>query len=99
VPAVVAPVIDVAGGAGQHVQALRGLFPYLGQTHMRTHYSNETGTELIGSEIILCGWVQRRRDHGGVIFLDLRDREGLIQIVVDPSQDFLEAQISRNKLK
>ncbi|AEK59436.1 MULTISPECIES: aspartate--tRNA ligase [Acidithiobacillus] len=54
---------------------------------MRTHYSNETGTELIGSEIILCGWVQRRRDHGGVIFLDLRDREGLIQIVVDPSQE------------
>ncbi|MGC9239432.1 MAG: aspartate--tRNA ligase [Acidithiobacillus sp.] len=54
---------------------------------MRTHYSNEIGTDLIGSELTLCGWVQRRRDHGGVIFLDLRDREGLVQIVVDPSRE------------
>ncbi|MDD2748198.1 MAG: OB-fold nucleic acid binding domain-containing protein, partial [Acidithiobacillus ferrooxidans] len=53
---------------------------------MRTHYCNGIHEGLIGQTVILCGWAQRRRDHGGVIFIDLRDREGLVQIVADPDQ-------------
>ena len=51
---------------------------------MRTHYCGEITESLIGQEITVCGWVHRRRDHGGVIFIDLRDREGLLQVVYDP---------------
>jgi aspartyl-tRNA synthetase len=51
---------------------------------MRTHYCGEVTESLIGQEITVCGWVHRRRDHGGVIFIDLRDREGLLQVVYDP---------------
>lgn len=51
---------------------------------MRTHYCGEVDASLIDQEIELCGWVHRRRDHGGVIFIDLRDREGLVQVVFDP---------------
>jgi len=51
---------------------------------MRTHYCGEVTESLIDEEITVCGWVHRRRDHGGVIFIDLRDREGLLQVVYDP---------------
>ena len=50
----------------------------------RTHHCNELGAGDAGREVVLMGWVQRRRDHGGVIFIDLRDREGLTQIVFNP---------------
>ncbi|KJS33037.1 MAG: aspartyl-tRNA synthetase [Desulfatitalea sp. BRH_c12] len=53
----------------------------------KTHHCNQLGAEDAGSEVVLMGWVQRRRDHGGVIFVDLRDREGLTQVVFNPDND------------
>ncbi|WP_353249615.1 aspartate--tRNA ligase [Salinisphaera sp. T31B1] len=53
---------------------------------MRSHYNGDVTAAAIDSEITVCGWVHRRRDHGGVIFVDLRDRSGLIQVVFDPDE-------------
>ena len=52
---------------------------------MRTHYCGDVTAALVGQQVTVSGWVHRRRDHGGVIFIDLRDREGLLQVVFDPS--------------
>ena len=62
---------------------------------MRSHYCGEVNESLIGQEIEVCGWVHRRRDHGGVIFIDLRDREGLLQVVFDPDRAEIFAQAER----
>ena len=53
---------------------------------MRSHYCGDVNAAAIDSEITVCGWVHRRRDHGGVIFVDLRDRSGLLQVVFDPDE-------------
>jgi aspartyl-tRNA synthetase len=50
----------------------------------RTHAAGDITTDLVGREVVLAGWVQRRRDHGGVVFVDLRDRGGLVQVVFKP---------------
>ena len=54
---------------------------------MRSHYCGQVTEDLLGQDVVLCGWVHRRRDHGGVIFIDLRDREGLVQVVFDPDTE------------
>ena len=53
----------------------------------RTHTCNQLGAEDVGREVVLAGWALRRRDHGGVIFVDLRDREGITQVVFNPEVD------------
>ena len=62
---------------------------------MRSHYCGEVDEALVGQEIEVCGWVHRRRDHGGVIFVDLRDREGLLQVVFDPDRPGIFAEAER----
>lgn len=66
---------------------------------MRTHYCGQVTEKLIGQEISVCGWVNRRRDHGGVIFIDLRDRDGILQLVFDPDTPdmFRVAESIRNE--
>jgi aspartyl-tRNA synthetase len=51
---------------------------------MRSHYCGQVNEQLVGQSVAVAGWVHRRRDHGGVIFVDLRDREGLVQVVFNP---------------
>jgi len=62
---------------------------------MRTHYCGDINATNVGQEILVAGWVHRRRDHGGVIFVDLRDREGLLQIVFDPDAPHIFSQAER----
>src|SRR5262252_2135218 len=66
---------------------------------MRSHYCGQVNEKLVGQEVTVAGWVHRRRDHGGVIFVDVRDREGLLQVVFDPDNkaQFGEAEKLRNE--
>ena len=66
---------------------------------MRTHYCGQLNTTHLGKTVTLCGWAHRRRDHGGVIFIDLRDREGLAQVVCNPEpvEMFKVAESVRNE--
>ncbi|MCK0715798.1 aspartate--tRNA ligase [Chromohalobacter sarecensis] len=66
---------------------------------MRSHYCGQLNETQVDQEVALCGWVHRRRDHGGVIFLDLRDRDGIAQVVVDPDtpEAFANADRARNE--
>ncbi len=66
---------------------------------MRTHRCGEVTESLVGKHITVCGWAARRRDHGGVIFIDLRDASGVLQIVADPDEKsaFSAANRSRNE--
>ena len=66
---------------------------------MRSHYCGHVNESLLGQTVTVAGWVQRRRDHGGVIFIDLRDRDGLVQVVCDPDAPelFAIAESLRNE--
>jgi len=66
---------------------------------MRTHYCGELNSSFVGEEVELTGWVHKRRDHGGVIFLDIRDRSGIAQVVYDPDteESFAVADLVRNE--
>jgi aspartyl-tRNA synthetase len=62
---------------------------------MRSHYCGHVDRSLVGQTVVVAGWVHRRRDHGGVIFVDLRDREGLVQVVFDPDDAEMFAEAER----
>ena len=66
---------------------------------MRTHFCGELNKSVLDSQVKLCGWVNRRRDHGGVIFLDVRDKKGIAQIVINPdtADTFKLAETIRNE--
>ena len=66
----------------------------------RTHGCGTITEAQVGQEVTLCGWVDRRRDHGGLIFIDLRDRSGMLQVVASPDHDeesFRKAEDVRNE--
>lgn len=63
---------------------------------MRSHYNTDLSTKNIGEEVRLCGWANSYRDHGGIIFIDLRDRSGLIQLVCDPKDSQKAHQIAES---
>jgi len=67
----------------------------------RTDYCGRIDRRRLAQTVTVCGWVHRRRDHGGVIFIDLRDREGLVQIVCDPDRvaTFAVAEKLRNEVR
>ena len=54
---------------------------------MRTHHCGKLNKDHLNNEVTICGWIHRRRDHGGVIFLDVRDTTGIVQVVVNPEND------------
>jgi aspartyl-tRNA synthetase len=63
----------------------------IGNFIMRTQYCGHLNKALVGQTVELCGWVNRRRDLGGLIFVDMRDREGIVQVVIDPdTKDIFE---------
>ncbi len=62
---------------------------------MRSHYCGHVNKTLVGQRVAVAGWVHSRRDHGGVIFVDLRDREGILQVVFDPSASEVFAEAER----
>ena len=66
---------------------------------MRSHFCGQVDETLIEQEVSLCGWVHSYRDHGGLIFIDLRDREGIVQVVFDPAESnaFSIAESVRNE--
>jgi aspartyl-tRNA synthetase len=66
--------------------------------HKRTLYCGQVRTEHVGKEVVLCGWIHRRRDHGGLVFVDLRDREGLVQVVFNPG-DSSDAHAKADELR
>ena len=66
----------------------------------RTNNCGTISEAEVGKEVVLCGWVERRRDHGGLIFIDLRDRSGVVQVVASPDHDmdsFHKAEDVRNE--
>jgi aspartyl-tRNA synthetase len=65
---------------------------------MRQNFATDLNKDFIGKPTIICGWVNRRRDHGGVIFFDMRDKSGIVQVVVNPEiADFNIAESVRNE--